>query len=199
METTSNLDKKEDISKKQKVNMSKKEYKLIKDNIEYIIHIELEEKDSNSIIIIKTSLIINYMFYLYEDIIDLNYLIKIFENVENIEQGYQRLLYLFEINKVEIKDVIIDKFVMLNLVINNALNFEIKLVKTNKEENIIIKELIEKYTNLEKEYIKMKNDLTKENTALKLQVDNLNRKFCIIILIILIINSIQILIKKYQK
>ena len=190
MEETPNLDKKIDNSNTQTVNIPKKEYKLIKDNITYIIHIELEEKDSNSIIIIKASLIINHMFYLYEDIIDLNHLIKIFGDVENIEQGYQKLINLFDLNKAKIKDVMIDKFVMLNLVINNTLNYEIKLMKTNKEENIIInnicfymkykrgkkiKELIEKYSNLEKEYIQMKNDLTKENTALKLQVNNLNR------------------------
>ena len=49
-------------------------------------------------------------------------------------------------------------------------NIEIKLVAINKSESEIIKELIEKYSSLEKEYIIMKDQLTKENTSLKQQL-----------------------------
>ena len=165
----SNIETKSDTSK------TKKEYELIKDNIIFLFKINYYKKDSNNIIKIKTSQIFNNNFYLYEQIIDLNYLIQIFKECESVETGYSKLITLFDNKKVKIQNIINDKSIILYFEINTMDNFKIELIKINKEENKIIKKLIAKYNNLEKEYIEMKNNLTKENNSLKLEIENLKK------------------------
>ena len=150
-----------------------KEFKLIKDNLLFLFKINYYQKESSNIIKIKTSQIFNNNFYLYEQIIDFKYLIQIFKECENVEKGYSKLIALFESQKVKIQNIINAKSVILNLEINSIDNFQIELIKVNKEENKIIKKLIEKYNNLEKEYNEMKNKLINENNLLKLEIERL--------------------------
>lgn len=152
-----------------------KEYKLNKENISYIISIKIEEINSIKIIKIKNSQIINKNFYFYEQIIDNKLLNQIFNNNNNLEQNFKNFINIFEQKKVFIKNFIIDKEIILNLPINEKDNIEIKLLNVNKSENIIINELIEKYSSLEKEYNEMKNKLTNENNSLKRQIQDLNK------------------------
>ena len=105
---------------------------------------------------------------MYEEILNLNYIQKIFPNCSNINEGFQNLIKIFENKKVEIKDIIIDKHILLNLIINREENFELKLFKVNKSENDIIKELIEKYCSLEKKYDEMKKSF--DNLLLKYRI-----------------------------
>ena len=153
---------------------NEKEYKLIKDNLSYIISIKKDIIESNNIIKIKNSQIINKKFYLYETNIDNLYLNKIFNNSDNFNKNYINFISLFEQKKAIIKDILINKEIVLSLKINSQNYIDIKLVTKNKAENEIIKELIEKYSSLEKEFNSMKSQLTKENTDLKQKLLKVN-------------------------
>lgn len=161
------------------------EFTLRKNLLEYIIQIKIEEikeeegKDLQKIIKIKNSQIINNNFYLYEEMINLNYIKKIFPECDNINTGYQKVINLFENKKVEINDIEIDKYILLNLKIRAVEYFELKLLKKNKSEKDIIKELIEKYCSLEKKYNEVKKSLDDKlsDTGLPKQTNTNNNSF----------------------
>lgn len=161
---------------KPEYDLEKKEFKLTKDNIIYDITLNLEQINSNEVIRIKSSQVINNCFYLYELILDYQNLLQILNVCDNIKQGYQTLILLFKKQDIIIKDIIAGKEIVLDIKINSSDNKEIKLVRVNKDDKIIINELIEKYTFLEKEYINMKNELTNKNNVLKQQVETLNQQ-----------------------
>ena len=176
---TSNLflDKKIENSKKEneiKLVNKKNKYKLIKNNLVFFVNINYGEKNKDYIKI-KTSQIFNNNFYLYEGIIDSKYIFKNFKDCKNLEQGYLKLIDLFENKKVTIQDIIINDFILLILEINSIENIELRLLKENKEKNIIIKELIDKYISLEKEYFEMEKNLTIENISLKKEIEKLKK------------------------
>ena len=147
METTSSnifLNQKTENPSKE-IPKYKKEYKLIKNNLSYIIDIKLSQKTSNNNIKIKASKINNKCFYLYTKLIDLEFLKQIFNECDNLEKGYNKIIDLFENKKVAIKEIIIDKLIILNFIINGIDNIEMKLLKTDIKEKKIIKELINNY------------------------------------------------------
>ena len=106
------------------------EYNLIKDNLTYTIIIKNEVIETNNTIKIKTSQIINKTFYLYEQIIDNKYLNKIFNNDQNFEYNFFNFIKIFDHKKAIIKDILIDKEIILDLEINSINNIGIKLLKS---------------------------------------------------------------------
>ena len=106
------------------------EYNLIKDNLTYTIIIKNEVIETNNTIKIKTSKIINKTFYLYEQIIDNKYLNKIFNNDQNFEYNFFNFIKIFDHKKAIIKDILIDKEIILDLEINSINNIGIKLLKS---------------------------------------------------------------------
>ena len=55
-----------------------------------------EQINSNEVIRIKSSQVINNCFYLYELILDYQNLLQILNVCDNIKQGYQTLILLFK-------------------------------------------------------------------------------------------------------
>ena len=164
------------IIKENHENMTlEKKFKLIKDNKIYIVSLSVEKKDIKEIIKIKTSQIVNKNFYLYELLIDDKYILSIFNECNHLKEGFQKLVNLFENNNANIQDINTDCSLIINLKINSIVNKQIVLIKTNVEEKIITKELIDKYLYLEQEYYYMKNKLTNENNSLKLKLEKLEQ------------------------
>jgi hypothetical protein len=116
-------------------------FKLDYNNSTYDIELMIEENDSNKVIKMKCSKILNDCFYLYEEI-------------------------LFENKKARIENIILDNSITIKININEKDKLEIKLLKINKDLNFVNKELIRKYTSLEKDYIKLKNN----NNSLQRQI-----------------------------
>ena len=152
---------------------AKKQYKLIKNNLVFFININYYKNPDY--IQIKTSQIFNNNFYLYESIIDFKNLFTIFKESINFEQGYLKLIDFFENKKVSILDIIINDLIVLNLEINSIDNKQLRLLKVNKEDNILIKELINNYTSLEKNFFEMEKQLTNENLSLKMEIEKLKK------------------------
>ena len=146
----------------------KKFYKLIKDEKTYIISLEYVKNKVNSLLIIKTSQIINQKFFLYEKEIDKKCLTSILVmSFDNMEFGYFELQDVFAAGSVVIKEVKNGKRITLEIksFYNNS---EIQLPRVTKEEKIIISELIEKYSYLENEY----KNLEKQNKILSSNNNN---------------------------
>ena len=144
-------------------------FKLDYNNSTYDIELMIEEKDSNKVIKMLCSKILNECFYLYEEIIDQRYLQQIPTEIDNIEGKFQKLISLFGKKNASIENIILDKSITIKININEKDKLEIKLLKINKDLNFVNKELIRKYTYLEKDYINLKNN----NNSLKQQIQRL--------------------------
>ena len=138
--------------------LNKKMFKLDYNNSTYDIELMVEESDSNKVIKMSCSKIINDCFYFYEEIINHKYLQQILTEIDSIEEKFQKLIFLFEKKSASIENVILDNSITLKININEKDKLEIKLLKINKDQNFVNKELIRKYTSLEKDYIKLKNN-----------------------------------------
>jgi len=138
--------------------LNKKMFKLDYNNSTYDIELMIEESDSNKVIKMSCSKIINDCFYFYEEIINHKYLQQILTEIDSIEEKFQKLIFLFEKKSASIENVILDNSIALKIKINEKDKLEIKLLKINKDQNFVNKELIRKYTSLEKDYIKLKNN-----------------------------------------
>ena len=136
-------------------NLDFQEYFLLKDGIIYKIVVQKIEDN----ITIKCK---SYMtsFSLNDCLIQemkLNSIDKIYESIINI----------FENNKVEIKNITMNKIIILNFNINNEKNIEVPLLFTKNNENFIINEIN-----------KLKNDiynLKNENIRLLEEINNLKQ------------------------
>jgi len=152
--------------------LTKNIFKLDYNNSTYDIELMIEEKDSNKVIKMICSKILNDCFYYYEEIIDHKYLQQIPTEIDSIEGQFQKLILLFEKKNASIENVILDNSITLKININEKDKLEIKLLKINKDLNFINKELIRKYTSLEKDYIKLKIN----NNSLKQQIQRLTNQ-----------------------
>ena len=147
-------------------------FKLDYQNSTYDIELMIEEKDSNNNIKIKCSKITNYCFYLYEEALDNKFLLQIPTEIDCIQEKFKKLVLLFEEKSAYIENIILDNSVTLKIKINDKEKLEIKLLKINKDESFVNKELIRKYTSLEKDYIKLKN----ENNYLQQKIQRLTNQ-----------------------
>lgn len=153
--------------------LTKNIFKLDYNNSTYDIELMIEEKDSNKIIKMICSKILNDSFYYYEEIIDNKYLQQIPTEIDSIEGKFQKLILLFEKKNASIENVILDNSITIKININEKDKLEIKLLKINKDLNFINKELIRKYTSLEKDYIKLKTN----KNSLQQQIQRLTNQY----------------------
>ena len=148
--------------------INKKEYILTKDNYIYKIGIYI---DSDSI---------NIKYSFYELNLKFKELSKIVNNNFNtIQDEFDFLNDLFINNKIQIKDIILNKRIILTFKLNkNNTNNEkeifLYLIYSKINKDFIINELYNEKINLEKESKKLKNDLKIENQ--NLFSDNINLK-----------------------
>ena len=152
--------------------MNKNIFKLNYNNSTYDIELMIEENDSNKVIKMKCSKILNDCFYLYEEIIDNRYLQQIPTENNNLEGKFQKLIFLFKNKKARIENIILDNSITIKININEKDKLEIKLLKINKDLDFINKELIRKYSSLEKDYIKLKYN----NNFLQRQIQRLTNQ-----------------------
>ena len=152
--------------------LNKNIFKLNYNNSTYDIELMIEENDSNKVIKMKCSKILNDCFYLYEEIIDNRYLQQIATENNNLEGKFQKLIFLFKNKKARIENIILDNSITIKININEKDKLEIKLLKINKDLDFINKELIRKYSSLEKDYIKLKYN----NNFLQRQIQRLTNQ-----------------------
>ena len=152
--------------------LNKNIFKLNYNNSTYDIELMIEENDSNKVIKMKCSKILNDCFYLYEEIIDNRYLQQIPTENNNLEGKFQKLIFLFKNKKARIENIILDNSITIKININEKDKLEIKLLKINKDLDFINKELIRKYSSLEKDYIKLKYN----NNFLQRQIQRLTNQ-----------------------
>ena len=129
-----------------------KEYYLVNENIIYKIIIE--KIDNNIIFKCKN----NYMISL-----DINNITDIFKNkFDNINSAYDYIVNIFEEKKINIKNIIIKKEIIINIKIEDEKEIEINLLYNKYTKNIFIDEIN-----------RLKNDINKlkdENNILKKEI-----------------------------
>lgn len=131
------------------------EYYLIKDNIIHKVTIMKNENE----ITIKVS---NYLYKFNS--FNISILSK--KEIISIYKAYILINSLFEENKITIKDIIINKKLVLNLKINDEKNIEIVLSYNRNNNNFILNE-INRLRNEIKELKKQNNKFSKEIDTLK--------------------------------
>ena len=133
------------------------EFYLIKDNMIYKFSVQrIEDK-----LEIKNN---NYVAKF--NISDLSKIAK--NKIDNISKGYKLLTKLFQENKVIIKNVIINKEIVLKMKVNDEKEKEIKLSYNYEYQDYIINEITKLKTDI--------NNLKQENNKLKIEIQDLRKK-----------------------
>ena len=133
------------------------EFYLIKDNMIYKFSVQrIEDK-----LEIKNN---NYVAKF--NISDLSKITK--NKIDNISKGYKLLTKLFQENKVIIKNVIINKEIVLKMKVNDEKEKEIKLSYNYEYQDYIINEIKKLKTDI--------NNLKQENNKLKIEIQELRKK-----------------------
>ena len=141
-------------------NNSKKEIKSLYNLIEYEEYFLIKENNVFKFIIEKEYNNIIIKCQNYEKRININDLSILNKSLfKNIDDAYEYINNLFENNKVNIKDININKSIKLTIFIDNKKNTEIVLVYNKKNKNNIINELKNKYKDINNEINYLKNEL----------------------------------------
>ena len=141
-------------------NNSKKEIKSLYNLIEYEEYFLIKENNVFKFIIEKEYNNIIIKCQNYEKHININDLSILNKSLfKNIDDAYEYINNLFENNKVNIKDIHINKSIKLTIFIDNKKNTEIVLVYNKKNKNNIINELKNKYKDINNEINYLKNEL----------------------------------------
>ena len=139
---------------------SKKEIKSLYNLIEYEEYFLIKENNVFKFIIEKEYNNIIIKCQNYEKRININDLSILNKSLfKNIDDAYEYINNLFENNKVNIKDIHINKSIKLTIFIDNKKNTEIVLVYNKKNKNNIINELKNKYKDINNEINYLKNEL----------------------------------------
>ena len=134
-------------------NTSNEEFNIIKNNLVYNIKLSLEKKDESETIKVIVSFVINNTFQIYEAYLDQCLEIG---KIENYKQNYQNLIEQIKNENIEIiHDSEKDEFILLKLEINQGIK-TMKLLPSNKKDEIKFNELIKNYKSLEENYIQIK-------------------------------------------
>ena len=146
-----------------------KEFSIINNNILYRFVI-IQKKEENNIIINCND---------YEIKLTLKEIIKKTKlYLESIEEAFNLLINLFNLNKIGIKNSVNKKELIITLgIYNNILNKEDKillyLTNENKEKEIIINDIVDKYNLLLNDVIKLKEENKKTNELLELLLNEI--------------------------
>jgi len=163
-----------------------KEFSLSKDSIKYNINV----------IKTKSKIILSCIHYEYKsNLEDLIKISKLFNICKSIEEIYEFIINLFNNKKVSIEEIIPNKTLKLFFIIYNNIKsteekVEIILYYNKYNKHIIINEMYNKYTSLQKEMTKVQEEnksikeqlekiieeittIKNENSELKKEIDNL--------------------------
>ena len=134
-------------------NTFKEEFNIIKNNLVYNIKLILEKTNNSEKIKIIISFVMNNKFQIYEVYLDQCPEIG---KLENYQKTYQNLIGQIKNENIDIiHDKDKEEFILLKLDINQGIK-TIKLLPTNKNDEIKYNELIKNYKSLEENYIQIK-------------------------------------------
>ena len=145
------------------------EFKIIKNNILYNIKLLLDGKDTFRKLKISVSCLLNNGFQIYETYIE--------KNTENLNEIYQNLAWKIKSEQIEILHQNFNGQFSLLLQANiNLGKRTLALLPILTDDKRKLNELTKSYSNLEKEYIKLKQELkNKENQSSQLnQLNNID-------------------------
>ena len=131
------------------------EFKIIKNNILYNIKLFLDGKHIFRKLKISVSCVLNNVFQIYEAYVEK----QIWSN-ENLQKIYQKLISIIKLEQFEILHQNFNgQFSLLLQVDINSTKKTLTLLPTLTDEKTKLNELTKSYSKLEKEYIKLKQEL----------------------------------------
>jgi len=155
-------------------NEKEEEFQIIKNNIVYNIRLFLEGRDTFQKLKIYISFVLNNVFQIYEANLG-----KQIWNTKNLQEIYQNLSSIIKLEQFEIFCKNFNGHI--SLFLTAEINSEKKtliLLPSLSNDKDKLNELTKNYTNLEREYIKLKQELkNNKNHSQSLDVDEENNNY----------------------